>query len=86
MVHHYVCGFSPKLVNGIACWLNRQVLQDATFEVVLYFTRPSSRAWSDIMVTVDGHEVFAETRKKFKPGPGEDPAFLMKRFEVRAGN
>lgn len=60
-------------------------MQQTTFKVVLYFTKPKSRAWSDILVTVDGHEVFTETREKFKPGPGEEPAYLMKRFEVRAG-
>ena len=53
--------------------------------MVLYFTKPKSRAWSDILVNVDGQDVFAETREQFKPGPGSEPAYLMKRFEVRAG-
>lgn len=60
-------------------------MQEVTYEIVLFFTKPESRAWSDIIITVEGHEIRAATRETFKPGPGETPAFLMKRFEVRAG-
>lgn len=60
-------------------------MQGTTFEVILFFTKSNTQAWSDIMVSVNGHDVFAETRLKFKPGPGEEPAYLLKRFEVRAG-
>lgn len=56
-----------------------------TYEVALFFAKARTRAWSDIIVTVDGHEVFADTREEFAPGPGNVPQYHSKRFEARAG-
>lgn len=60
-------------------------VQDVTYEVVLFFAQSSSYQQSDIIVTVDGHEVFAESRKEFAPGPGIAAEYQSKRFEARAG-
>lgn len=60
-------------------------MQDVTYEVALFFAKARTRAWSDIIVTVDGHEVFADTREEFAPGPGNVPQYHSKRFEARAG-
>lgn len=60
-------------------------VQDVTYEVVLFFTKARTRAWSDVIVTVDGHEVFIESREEFSPGPGNIPEYHSKRFEARAG-
>lgn len=60
-------------------------LQDVTYEVALFFAQFSSYMQSDIIVTVDGHEVFAESREEFAPGPGVVAEYQSKRFEARAG-
>eukprot|EP00892_Ulva_mutabilis_P000625 jgi/Ulvmu1/10563/UM065_0017.1 len=64
---------------------NLPLNEDVTYEVALFFAKARSRAWSDIIITVDGHEVFAESREEFSPGPGNTPQYHSKRFEARAG-
>lgn len=59
-------------------------MQDVTYEVVLFFTRSAVYAQADIIVTVDGHEVFAESREEFAAGTG-DSKYQSKRFQARAG-
>eukprot|EP00892_Ulva_mutabilis_P000623 jgi/Ulvmu1/10561/UM065_0015.1 len=59
--------------------------QDVTYEVVLFFAKGSVNNIPDIIITVDGHEVFAESRDEFAPGPGSIPKYHSKRFEARAG-
>ena len=56
-----------------------------TYEVVIYFAQASTKITSDVIVTVDGHEVFAESREEFAPGAGSIPEYHSKRFQARAG-
>ena len=60
-------------------------MQDITCKVRLLFAKEKSTAWSNVVVTSDGTAVFPSTREMFRPGPGQQPSFHVKRFEARAG-
>jgi hypothetical protein len=62
----------------------RMLVQDTTYEVKLHFTQPATRAWSEVLVTVGGADVFPKTRQMFAPGPGHSPAYTVKSFEARS--
>lgn len=96
-LHHTQHGPLPAATTTTACVPRRayqvcsllyqhcRPVQDVTYEVALFFAKARTRAWSDVIVTLDGHEVFAESREEFAPGPGNVPEYHSKRFEARAG-